>query len=124
MKSTEIAVFVLIFVFTGPGYLRADGLDSLIEVGKSQGEIAKAYSEETRTYEGIKRAIESKNIVKGANKKTILEKYRGPVVMVGDYGTDREKWIYKPATSDFSKGPKISLFFTKDGILNEILIEK
>jgi len=124
MKSIKMAVFITSLVFTGSGFLYADGLDSLIEVGRSQSEIAKAYAEETRAYESVKRAIEGKGIVKGMAKKAILDKYGEPVVMVGEYGTDREKWIYKPKTSDFSKGPKISLLFTKDGILDEISVEK
>ena len=124
MKIMKIAVSILALVFVSPIYASADGLDSLIEVGKSQGEIAKAYSEETRAYERVKRAIEGGEIAKGGTKKSILDKCGEPVVTVGDYGTDREKWIYKPAASDFFKGPKISLFFTKDGILDEISIEK
>ncbi len=124
MKIANIAVLIAAIVFMGSEYVYAEGLDALIEVGKSQGEIAKAYSAETKTYEGVRRGIESGGIVKGAAKKSILDKYGEPVVVVGDYGTDREKWIYKPASSDFGKGPRISLFFTKDGILDEILVEK
>ncbi len=124
MKITKTAVLIAILILTGSGYVCAEGLDALIEVGRSQGEIAKAYSEETKTYEGVKRGIESGGIAKGAVKKSIMDKYGEPVVTVGDYGTDREKWIYKPASSDFGKGPRISLFFTKDGILDEILVEK
>ena len=124
MKKMKITALILIFVFMSAGYVRAEGLDALIEVGKSQAEIAKAYSEETKAYESVKRAIGGGAIVKGANKKSVFDKCGEPVVMVGDYGTDREKWIYKPATSDFSKGPRISLFFTKDGVLDEISVEK
>ena len=124
MKNAKIVVLISVLIFMIQGSARADGLNSLIEVGRSQGEIAKAYTEETRTYEGVKRAIEGGGIAKGKSKKEILDRYGEPVVMVGDYGTDREKWIYKPQTSDFFKGPKISLIFTKDGILDEILIEK
>ena len=124
MKITNIAFLIATLVFMGSRNVCAEGLDALIEVGKNQVEIAKAYSDETKAYEGIKRAIERGEIVKGAIKKTILDKHGEPVVMVGDYGTDREKWIYKPSTSDFGKGPRISLFFAKDGILDEVLIEK
>ncbi len=124
MKNKKIAAWILVIIFANQGCLRADGLKTLIEVGKSQGEIAKAYSEETRVYEGVKRAVASGGIAKGADKNTVSGRYGEPVVAVGDYGTDREKWIYKPAASDFFKGPKICLFFTKDGILDEILAEE
>ncbi len=109
---------VMISSFTGMAM--SDGLDSLIEVGRSQGEIAKAYAEETRTYENVKRAIQNGAIKKGMTAKAVLDKYYEPVVVVGEYGTDRKKWIYKPQTSDFFEGPRISLFFTKDGVLDEI----
>ena len=124
MKAKHAILVLSVFVIFGTKFVCAEGLDALIEVGKSQGEIAKAYSEETKAYESIKRAIGSGEVVKGAAKKAILEKYGEPVVMVGDYETNREKWIYKPATSDYGKGPRISLFFTKDGMLDEILAEK
>ena len=101
MKNTKMTVLTVTLVFIVAGYARADGLDSLIEVARSQGEIAKAYSEETRAYESIKRAIDNGAIVKGADKKSISDRYGEPVVVVGDYGTDREKWIYTPQTSDF-----------------------
>jgi hypothetical protein len=119
-KQSVCSVFAVLILIFATGMARGEGLDSLIEVAKSQGDIAKAYSEETKAYEGVKRAIASGAIVKGQNKQAILGKYGAPVVIVGDYGTDREKWIYKPASSDFFKGPRISLFFAKDGILDEV----
>jgi len=124
MKNKKIPVLAMAFLFMGPLFACAEGLDSLIEVAKSQGEIKKEYEGETRTYESVKRAIEKGAIVKGMSKKSVSDKYGAPVVTVGEYGTDRGKWIYKPASSDFFKGPKISLFFTKDGILDEISVEK
>lgn len=111
-------------LFLMAGFASADGLDTLIDVGRSQGEIARAYSEETRAYEGVKRAAESGHIIKGISKKSIIDKYGEPVVAVREYGTDREKCIYKPASSDFGSGPKVSLYFTKDGILDEIAVGK
>ena len=124
MKNMAIVAIVGIVILAGPGYAHCEGLDTLIEVARSQGDIAKAYSEETKAYENVKFAIEKGRIVKGVNKKVISDKYGEPVVIVGEYGTDREKWMYKPKTSDFFNGPKISLFFTKDGVLDDILVEK
>jgi len=124
MKTHKITSLAVIIAFMSPIHACAEGLDSLIEVARSQGEIAKYYADETRAYESMKRAIEAGKIAKGLNKKAVSGKCGEPVVMVGEYGTDREKWIYKPATSDFFEGPKISLFFTKDGVLDEIAIEK
>lgn len=119
MKNA-IAMFVVVFMLSGIDSAWAEGLDTLIEVAKSQGDIAKSYSEETKAYDGIKRASGSGAIAKGQSSKAIAEKYGDPVVEVTEYGTDRQKWIYKPQTSDFFKGPRISLFFTKDGVLDEI----
>ena len=124
MNGKYTVLILAVGLLFGAGLVRAEGLDTLIEVGKNQGEITKAYSEETRRYESIKRAIASGEIKTGATKNAILGKYGEPVVMVGDYGNDREKWVYKPATSDFGNGPRISLFFSKDAILNEISVEK
>jgi len=124
MKNMKIIVLVSALVFMSQLYAFAEGLDTLIEVARSQGEIAKDYKAETKAYESVKSAIDDNKIVKGMDKKAISDKYDEPVVVVGEYGTDRAKWIYMPSTSDFFKGPKISLFFTKDGILDEVLVEK
>jgi hypothetical protein len=120
----KMAIILSLVFFLGAGALRAEGLNTLIEISKDQADIQKEYSEETRNYENVKRCVDSGSLVKGQDKKTIGDKFGLPVVVVGEYGTNREKWIYKPASSSFFSGPRISLFFTKTGLLDEISIGK
>jgi hypothetical protein len=99
-----------------------EGLSSLIEVAKSQGEIQKEYAEETRAYEAVKRAVENGALKKGAAKETVMKSYGDPVVMLPvSVSEKRERWLYKPASSDFlGAGPKINLYFDGNGALDEI----
>lgn len=120
----KIFVMLSVILFFGANMARSEGLNTLIEISKDQADIQKGYAGETSSYEGVKRGVDSGSIVKGQDKNAISGKFGAPVVIVGEYGTDREKWIYKPASSSFFGGPKISLFFTKTGLLGEISIEK
>jgi len=101
----------------------AEGLDSLVEVARSQGKIQEEYSKETRVFESVKKAIDKGVIKKGQPKDEIAKKYGQPVVVVPEYGIDREKWVYKPSSSTFFDGIKIYLFFDKDNKLDEISVE-
>lgn len=98
------------------------GLDTLIEVARSQSEIQKQYEDETRAFEKVKRGIESGAIKKGGEKSAILAGYGKPVVEVKDADGKREDWIYKPATSSFFKGIRATLIFTQEGLLDEALV--
>lgn len=98
----------------------ADGLDTLIELGRSQTEMQKRYNEETATYNNVKKAIERGNIKKGDLASIIESKYGQPVVKVKDFDTGRIKWIYKAAKSTFSEGAKACLLFDKNGVLDEV----
>ena len=60
----------------------AEGLGTLIELGKSQAEMQKQWAQETKTFEAVKRAIETGAIKKGMDKAIVLAKYGEPVVMV------------------------------------------
>jgi len=108
--------FVLAFALNS----YADGLDTLIDVARSQGEIQKVLNEETKAFERVKRGIDSGAIKKGTQKEEIRKKCGEPVVAVEPYNERPEKWIYKPATSSHFSGPKISLFFDSGGLLSEI----
>lgn len=102
----------------------AEGLDTLIEVGKSQGEIQQQYSAETRTFDNVKKAIMSGAIKKGLTKSDIESRYGEPVVAIKDADGIHEDWIYKPAESSFFKGVRATLFFTQDGMLSDMKIEE
>ena len=120
----KIFAILVIALCLNAAEARAEGLSTLIEISKDQADIQKEYSEETKSYENVKRGVGSGSLAKGQDKKAISDKFGAPVVVVGEYGTDREKWIYKPASSSFFSGPRISLFFTKGGLLEEISIKK
>ena len=97
----------------------AEGLDTLVELGKSQEEIQKVSTEETARFEWVKRAIGSGAITKGQSKDAIKGKYGEPVIITQDFQSKREKWVYKPASSSFFKGVKIYLYFDSSGSLDE-----
>jgi len=102
----------------------AEGLGTLIELGKSQAEIQKQYARETKAFEVVKRAIETGMIKKGMDKAAVLAKYGEPVVVVDDLDGKRADWIYKPAESSFFKGVRATLFFTAEGVLDEAKVEE
>lgn len=113
-------VFIIALAFD----CRAEGLGTLIELGRSQADIQKQYAQETRTFEVVKKAIESGAIKKGQDKDSIRGKYGDPVVIVNDLDGKHEDWIYKPADSSFFKGVRATLFFNFEGILDEARIEE
>ena len=102
----------------------AEGLGTLMELGKSQAEMEKQYARETKAFEAVKGAIEAGAIKKGMDKAFVLAKYGEPVVMVDDPDGKRENWIYKPAESSFFKGIRATLFFTPEGVLDEVKLEE
>lgn len=117
----EIAgLIAAVIVITSPAQARAEGISSLIEVGKSMADISAAMDEETGVFNSVKEAIDNGSIKKGVSKSSIREQYGEPVIINDDSATKREKWAYKPATSSFLKGVRIYLYFDADGILNEI----
>jgi len=102
----------------------AEGLGTLIELGRSQAEMQKQYARETKAFEAVKKAIGAGDIKKGVDKVSVLAKYGEPVVMVDDLDGKREDWIYKPAESSFFKGIRATLFFTAQGMLDEAKLEE
>ena len=102
----------------------AEGLGTLIEVGKSQAEIKKHYDEETRNFERVKKGIESGAIKKGESRSKIEAAYGAPIVSVRDIDGKRVDCVYKPATSSFFEGIRATLIYTKDGLLDEARVEE
>ena len=115
MKKITITLFVLLFAASA----FAEGLDTLIEVGQSMGDIAKESNEETRNFEGVKRAIERGSLKAGEAKDSIRKKYGDPVVDFPKDANGPEKWVYKPASSSYFEGIKIYLYFDDSGNLKE-----
>lgn len=116
--SLLIVVFLILTVV--PQALCSEGIDALIEVGRGQAEIQKAYAEETKTYKGVKSAIAIGKIKKGDTKDEVSSGYGEPVVTFNDQSTGREKWVYRPASSDAFKGERVNIYFDDKGLVDEI----
>jgi hypothetical protein len=98
----------------------ADGVGSLIEVGKSMDAAKKELAEETARFNNVKSAIESGALQKGLSRQAVLSQYGEPVVSNKDLATNRERWVYKPASSSFFEGQRAYLFFNNNGDLDEV----
>ena len=117
---TVSCIFLLLFAFD----CWAEGLGTLIELGKSQAEMEKQYAQETKAFEAVKIAIAAGMVKKGMDKASLLAKYGEPVVMVDDPDGKHKDWIYKPAESSFFKGIRATLFFAAEGVLDEAKLEE
>jgi hypothetical protein len=115
-------VLAIVFIAFTPwlSLSHADGIGSLAEVGKSMDAAKKELDQETVRFNAVKNAVESGTLKKGISKQAILGQYGEPVVMNKDFATNRERWVYKPASSSFFEGERIYLFFDTGGTLNEI----
>lgn len=98
----------------------ADGIGSLVEVGKSVDAVKKELAQETERYNGVKSALRSGALQRGIPRQEVLGRYGEPVVMNEDHATGRERWVYKPAGSSFFEGETITIFFDRDGNLDEV----
>lgn len=114
MRTPAIAVIILL---CAPFNVFADGLDALVEVGRSQGEIAKTLNQETKNFENVRRALEKGILKNGMPSDAIRKLYGDPVIEFKEGA--KVKWVYKAAESSFSDGLKIYLIFDGDGSLEE-----
>ena len=119
MKKLLSAIFIL-FLLSSP--LSCTSIGGLMDIARAQKDAQVAYAKETKTFTRIKEAIDKGTIKKGQSKKDIETRYGDPVVSISEYGTGREKWIYKPAKSSFFVGIKAYLYFDKDNNLDEIKV--
>ena len=121
MKIIVLAVFFSLVA--APIYAFSDAVEALIEVGRGQAEIQKAYIDETKVYERVRRAVDDGAIKKGLSKKDIREEYGEPVINYSDFDTKRDTWVYKPAKSDFMGGGiKVYLYFDNNDAIDEIAV--
>lgn len=121
MRKIFLSLSFILMVYTFDCWA---GLDTLIELGRSQAEIQKQYAQETKAFEAMKKAIEAGAVKKNMDKASVIAKYGEPVVKVSDPDGKREDWIYKPAEASFFKGIRATLFFTAEGVLDEAKIEE
>jgi len=103
------------------GMAAAEGLNTLISVGKSQAKMASALEDETEIYEKVKRGIKRGDIQKGDDQNSIRRSYGEPVVIMPREGGG-ERWVYKPGYASHFDGIKIYLFFDENKKLDEIQV--
>ena len=97
-------------------------IGQLIGISRAQNDAQKTYAQETKAFARVKDAIARGEINKGESKEEIRSRYGDPVVSVPEYGTGRERWIYKPAKSSFFEGVKVYIYFNKESNIDEIKI--
>ncbi len=68
----RISLLIIMPVVFFSGSLYAEGLDTLIEVGRNMGEIAKASQQESKNFEKAKKAVESDALKKGMSKDEVM----------------------------------------------------
>ncbi len=117
---SKIAFWVIIMTLVSFSGAYAEGLDTLIKVGRSMADISSAYDGETKSFNRVKSAVDDGDIKKGMAKEDIRRRYGDPVIANNDSVTNSEKWVYKPAGSTFFKGIRIYLYFDDKGLLDEI----
>ena len=100
---------------------RADGIGTLMQVGKSMDEIQRDYDKETATYNSVKEAVGKGEIKKGLKQDAVL-KYGEPVAVVTEAVNKRQIWVYRPGTTDLLNKPKIRLFFDDSGTLDQVTV--
>jgi hypothetical protein len=121
MKTQSFIALAVFLMF--PAAVSAEGLDALIEMGRGQAEIQKAYAEEAKAYERVRAAVDKGDIAKGRPKKDIREEYGNPVIDYTDFATKRETWVYKPAKSDFmGNGVRLYIYFDSNDLIDEIAV--
>lgn len=120
MRNISCAAAVIIIAFSFASSAGAEGIDSLVEVGRSMADIGNAMDQETKIFKAVKAAVDNGDIKKGLSQSEIRSRYGEPVIASDDFATKREKWVYKPADSSFFEGIRIYLFFDDKGILDEI----
>lgn len=121
-------IVIALFMFTAilfAGRSASADLKALIEVGKSQAQIAKALKEETKNYDKVKNAILSQKLKEGMPADRIRKKYGDPIIEIYDEKKNANKWLYMPATSTHFKGEKLYLFMDQeDNLVGWRIIEE
>ena len=120
LPMKRILIIAFIVLFSASCY--AEGIGTLMAVGKSQDEAEAELKRETKAYKAVKNAIEKGKIKKGDTQKNIQARYGDPVIIVSDKDY-AEKWVYKPGNATFFDSAKIYLIFNSEGNLAGIRIK-
>jgi hypothetical protein len=115
VRNIRLIIFLSILSFSGLAF--AEGLKTLIEVGKNMAEAEKVSAQETKNFGKIKSAIKSGALKSGLPRDKISKDYGDPVVRFDKDDKMNETWIYKPAASSYFEGEKIYLVFDIEGKL-------
>ncbi len=107
-----LLIALLILPYAAPA--EAADIKTLMEIGASQAEIAKSLQRETKSYDAIKKAINSGDIKEGMAANTIRGKYGDPVIEASDKDRDLAKWLYMPASSGHFSGEKLYIYMDSD----------
>lgn len=114
-------IILVLMIFLQPVSGCAEGVGTLIQVGKSMDQIQRSYDKQTAAYDRVKEAIDKGEIKKDVTQEAVL-KIGEPVVVVSEVLSKRQVWVYSPGTTDLLNKPKIRLFFDKDGTLDEVSV--
>ena len=113
MRAKLVVYTLILFLSLTSSSVYADGLGTLIQVGKSQDAMERALRQETKVYEAVKKGVETGTIDKGETQDAIRKNYGDPVVVLSEKN-NTEKWVYKPGYTSHFDGIKIYLFFDED----------
>ncbi|MDD5424047.1 MAG: hypothetical protein PHR74_02080 [Candidatus Omnitrophica bacterium] len=97
----------------------AEGLGTLMQVGKSMDDADRTLSKETDQFEKVKADLDRGEIKKGMAQSEVIKAYGEPQVAFKDSLTKRDKWVYKPGSSNYFEGSKIYIFFDDEGLVDE-----
>lgn len=120
-KEYRLFSFFLIFIVVisicgcvGLGE-KIEGMQTLIELGKSEKYKEQILRQETINFRRAKRYIQGKARKEELSKDIALSKFGEPVLVF--YETEGEKWVYKAGNKNWFNAEKIYLFFDTEGRL-------
>lgn len=121
MKILLCTIIMLSMISLSSRTSHAEGLSTLIEMGKSQKEMEKTANKETKRFQAVKKAVNNAKIKKGQSQDSIRKKFGEPVIIIAGKNS-QEKWVYKPGYATFFDKNKIYLSFDADKKLSGIKV--
>ena len=115
----KLPLFLAMAVLSSAPFCHAGGIGTLIQVGNSMSDAERTLAKETAQYEKVKAGFEGGEMEKGLAKDAVMKKYGPPQVAFKDSLTTRDKWVYKPGSSNYFEGEKIYIFFDSQGLIDE-----
>ena len=119
MRKLSFFLAAAALVLSAAPLCHAEGLGTLMQVGKSMDDADRTLSKETAQFEKIKADLDKGEIKKGMAQSEVIKLYGDPQVAFKDSLTKRDKWVYKPGSSNYFEGVKIYVFFNDEGLIDE-----